>query len=126
MRWALVRDNARLFRIVEFSLMPDRKDSDEVMEREISVQSNVTGSTERYYKFAYFTFDTAANKRMSGKRVNCASDSVDCLRGDARFVFRKKLERAFDICESVLRVDYPRHGLGFAAFGLRTSLAIQA
>ena len=126
MRWAGIRDKAQLLRIVEFSLMPDRKDSDDGMQREISVQSNVTGSTERYYKFAYFVFDAAANKRVGGQRVNGASDGFDGLRGDARFVFGQKLKCAFDIGESVLRVDYPRHGLGFAALGLRTSLAIHA
>ena len=63
---------------------------------------------------------------MCAERIDAIANRFDRIRSGTGVMLGEKSEQTFDVAERVLRIDYLRHGFGFAAFGFFTSLVIQA
>lgn len=89
-------------------------------------ERNIAVLAIRDNQFAYPAFNTSTYQRMIRRDIHGAADGGRCIDGRAGVMLRKKRKYPFKIVERVLRIDYPRHGLGRVAFGLWARRSIQA
>lgn len=120
-----LRLSTRLLRIIQFALVPNGQYSNDPLHWHEPVQDDVARSPERNHQLAQIALDAASDERMIKKGIDTIANGFDRSCRSVRIVLGQIFERALDIVERVTGIDYPRQGLGLAAFGLRASFDIQ-
>jgi len=111
---------------IQLALVPDRQYANYALLGQKAIERDIAGLSVGNDQLAYFTFDAPTDQRVIRKNLDGFTNSnsrIPCCR---RIVRCQKRECPLQISERILCVDYLRHALGRAAFGLRARRSSQA